>query len=270
MYEIGKVYNRRADIHDPFGGQQQGGISTPANHPYIFLFTGDTGEQYGYSDGLDSDGVFIYTGEGQHGDMSFDRGNRATRDHVANGKELHLFEALGHGGNCRYLGEYACSTWDYRRGKDFDGVMRQVIVFHLIPIQAAGEVESAPITPIQEPIDKLRESAYKAATAAAEGKESSAKKTYYERSEAVRRYVLARADGVCEACRKPAPFTRKDGSSYLEPHHTRRVSDGGPDHPRWVGAICPNCHREIHSGQNGRLVNERLQEYLAETESVGL
>ncbi len=266
MFEIGKVYNRRADIHGPFGGQQQGGISTPSKHHFIFLFTGDTGEQYGYSDGLDDDGVFIYTGEGQVGDMTFLRGNLAIRDHAANGKELHLFEALGKGKGYRYAGEHACSTWEYRQGVDREGALRQVIVFHLIPAQATVDNETAPIASSNESIDKLRESAYKAATAAAEGKESSAKKTYYERSEAVRRYVLARADGVCEACRRPAPFNRKDGTPYLEPHHTRRVSDGGPDHPRWVGAICPNCHREIHYGGNGAKVNETLQSYLAKTE----
>ena len=34
-------YNRKKDIHERFGGQQQGGISTPANHPFVFIFTGD-------------------------------------------------------------------------------------------------------------------------------------------------------------------------------------------------------------------------------------
>lgn len=34
-----------------YAGQQQGGISTPAGAPYVFLFTGETGAQYGYSDG---------------------------------------------------------------------------------------------------------------------------------------------------------------------------------------------------------------------------
>lgn len=30
-FEVGRVYNRRRDIHERFGGQQQGGIITPAN-----------------------------------------------------------------------------------------------------------------------------------------------------------------------------------------------------------------------------------------------
>lgn len=82
----------------------------------------------------------------------------------------------------------------------------------------------------------------------------------YQRSAKVRAYVLARADGICELCEKPAPFTRKsDGSPYLEPHHINRVSDGGLDHPRHVGGICPACHREIHFGIDGDRLNDKLR-----------
>lgn len=52
----------------------------------------------------------------------------------------------------------------------------------------------------------------------------------------------------------------------LEPHHTRRLTDGGPDHPRWVGAACPACHREIHHGEHGRIKNEALQDKLGTIE----
>ena len=43
-----------------------------------------------------------------------------------------------------------------------------------------------------------------------------------------------------------APFITPDGQLYLEVHHIERLSDGGPDHPRWVVAVCPNCHRRAH------------------------
>ena len=39
-FVVGRTYNRRRDIHTKFEGQRQGGISTPAKHPVIFLFTG--------------------------------------------------------------------------------------------------------------------------------------------------------------------------------------------------------------------------------------
>jgi 5-methylcytosine-specific restriction enzyme A len=100
-----------------------------------------------------------------------------------------------------------------------------------------------------------------AATEAAAAAEVDAKKIVYQRSKAVRAYVLARANGSCESCHEPAPFARKDGTPYLEPHHTRRVSDGGPDHPRWVGGICPNCHTEIHFGKDGAAKNSALADF---------
>jgi 5-methylcytosine-specific restriction protein A len=74
----------------------------------------------------------------------------------------------------------------------------------------------------------------------------------------VRLYVLARAAGVCESCNQPAPFMTAKGQPYLEPHHTRRLSDGGPDDPRFVGAVCPSCHREIHHGMHGQAKNDAL------------
>ena len=70
MFEVGHIYDRRRDIHAKYGGQQQGGISTPAGSQHIFLFTGEAGEQYGYEDGWDENGVFCYTGEGQVVDSS--------------------------------------------------------------------------------------------------------------------------------------------------------------------------------------------------------
>jgi len=69
---------------------------------------------------------------------------------------------------------------------------------------------------------------------------------------------LARANGNCEGCALPAPFFRSDGTPYLEPHHLRRVSDGGPDHPAHVIALCPNCHRRVHAGADGHTYNATL------------
>jgi hypothetical protein len=40
-----QLYHRRRDIHACFGGQEQGGMVTPANHKLIFLVTGNSGRQ---------------------------------------------------------------------------------------------------------------------------------------------------------------------------------------------------------------------------------
>ena len=61
MFEIGKAY-RRSDIHDKYGGQGQGGISTPRAHPFIMLFSGESGREYGYEDEFKPNGIYWYTG----------------------------------------------------------------------------------------------------------------------------------------------------------------------------------------------------------------
>ncbi len=267
-FEIGRIYDRQRDLHGPFGGQAQGGISTPAEQPFLFLFTGETGQQYGYKDGWSRDNVFLYTGEGQTGDMDFIRGNKAIRDHVPNGKDLFLFEALGKGKGYRHLGQFICTTWEFRQGPDLQGKDRKVIVFHLVqPGPEAAEELDVEDELKGLTLRQLREKALQAATAAPQTSAKTARRTYYERSAAVKAYVLARANGTCECCGRAAPFLRADETPYLEPHHTRRLSDGGPDDPRWVAGICPNCHRCIHHGKNGAAQNVKLQGHLAELES---
>jgi len=90
-FNSGQLYRRR-ELHEQFGGQRQGGISTPAKAPIILLITGESGKQHGYSDEWTDDGLFLYTGEGQRGDMKFAAGNRAIRDHASKGKSLQVFE----------------------------------------------------------------------------------------------------------------------------------------------------------------------------------
>lgn len=275
MFTPGQVYNRRSDLHAVYGGQQQGGISTPAQSPMIFIFTGDSGEQYGYADEFQPDGSFWYTGEGQKGDMQMISGNRAIRDHAVDGKTIHLFEQAERA-HVRYVGE-ATYLGDHREQRpDVNDNPRQAIIFELaVTAPMDGhELDEAATTPAENinrrqlwsrPLDEIRQRAVQQASATAT--EQVRRVITYQRSEAVRVYVLRRADGVCEGCRQPAPFTTRDGRPYLEPRHIHRVADGGPDEPRWVAGICPNCHREAHYGVDGEALNTQLAGYLGEIEN---
>ena len=80
----------------------------------------------------------------------------------------------------------------------------------------------------------------------------------YNRRADVRDYVLIRACEDLEGCEQPAPLRRPNGSPYLEPHHIHRVSDGGPDSPELVIALCPTCHRRVHAGADGPAYNAVL------------
>ncbi len=132
MFEKDQEYRRR-DIHNLYGGQEQGGISTPSKHKVIFLFTGEKGKDHGYSDGWQNTEKFFYTGEGQIGDMTFSRGNKAIRDHLADGKDIHVFEQTSKG-YVRYLGQMICTAFHHKQAPDTVGKMRQAIVFELQPV----------------------------------------------------------------------------------------------------------------------------------------
>lgn len=261
QFVIGQEYGRRDDIHLNYGGSWQNGVSSSAVCPAIFLFTGDTGEQYGYKDGLDDAGVFSYSGEGQIADMQFKGGNKAVRDHAKDGRALYLFESLGKGKRHRYKGEFVLANYSVRRGPDRDHKERKIIVFHLLPVGA--EQDSTPeVTVLATPattLDEARKRAIVACTGPAGQAGKAALQTLYKRSTDIRDYVLQRAAGTCESCLATAPFARVNGSPYLEVHHTTRLSDGGLDHPMYTAAVCPNCHREIHVGVNGFTKNKSLQ-----------
>lgn len=257
MFIKGKVYVRR-DIHDQFGGQEQGGISTPADHDLVIIFTGEQGEEYGYQDGWTNDGVFMYTGEGQIGDMDFIRGNRAIRYHIDAGEDLHLFEYVDQG-LVRYLSQMFCIGYQRSTAPDREGDNRSVIIFELVPIDAFEESDIYEEL-AQDTLPELRMRAIEQ-TQEEQPPRQNLQQAYY-RSAAIKAYALARAVGSCEARGNEAPFITSRGRPYLEVHHIRRISDGGPDHPEWVAAICPNCHKRVHFSIDGEEYNSHIREII--------
>lgn len=263
MFQIGALYNRRKDIHDKYGGQRQGGISTPKEHPFVFLFTGDEGHAYGYKDGWNEEGVFLYTGEGQKGDQQLTRGNKAISSHLEEGKELFLFKKV-ETGIYQFISRMNCIGYSEELRPDGQKDERKVLVFDLIPAEsnALGVIpksEETELSPVISnlSLEELREKALQNSSRASSSKER--KKLYRQRAEYVRLYALKVAKGICGGCGNEAPFKTKTGEPYLEVHHLQRLSDGGADHPDWVIALCPTCHRRIHHGEDGESFNEELK-----------
>jgi len=253
----GRTYNRRKDVHENFGGQRQGGIITPVGHPYVFCVTGKAGESHGYGDEWQEDGGLLYFGEGQLGDMQFVRGNRAVRDHALDGKELLVFEKQP-GGSLMYRGQFICSGYqEIPDVPDTSGALRMAIAFEFVREHLDEEILEEAATDLSD-LDLTGLRAAALAPVESRGDRKTASKDVYYRSAAVSQYVRARAHGTCEGCGNPAPFLNRKGEPYLEPHHTTRVSDGGPDHPAHVIALCPTCHRRIHSGEDGDSYNSEL------------
>ena len=270
-----QLYHRQRDIHARFGGQEQGGMMTPAKHNLIFLVTGNSGRQHGYEDRWSDDGgTFFYYGEGQVGDMKFIKANAALRDHSTNGEDVHIFEEVpAKGGYLRYKCQMICTGYEWVDAPDTKRQTRRAIRFELMPLEAfdvpqncllAGSADSAQDMN-SESLSELR---HKALADSAETRTPLERRTLYRmRSRAVRLYVLRRAAGKCEGCGLPAPFTTKEGQPYLEPHHIRRLTDGGPDDPRWVAGICPNCHRRAHYSQDAADYNQKLADVVSRLET---
>ncbi|MCI5140796.1 MAG: hypothetical protein D3909_03520 [Candidatus Electrothrix sp. ATG1] len=71
----------------------------------------------------------------------------------------------------------------------------------------------------------------------------------YLRNPYLAELVKRQAQGVCQDCKKPAPFvSKKTGAPYLEVHYILPLAEGGPDSRENVLALCPNCHKKRHYG----------------------
>lgn len=81
----------------------------------------------------------------------------------------------------------------------------------------------------------------------------------YRRNQDIAAEALFRAEGVCELCGNSAPFLRSsDGTPFLEVHHIVGLAEGGRDSMDNVAALCPNCHREAHSGERAEFIKASL------------
>jgi 5-methylcytosine-specific restriction enzyme A len=227
----------------------------------------DPGVSDGYlDDGFQKNGIFWYTGEGRKGDMRMTKGNLAIQNTAVNGKQLHLFEQTRKG-LVQYSGEFSYLDHHEERAPDLAGGVRNVIVFESEVVSV--NIDFAPVLPTPPvrserakfwtlALNQLRDLA--CAKSSKEQTPAERKRMVYERSEAVRIYVLRRAKGKCEGCEQKAPFNNNKGQPYLEPHHIARRADDGPDHPEWVAALCPNCHPRVHFGVDRKSYNELVAE----------
>jgi hypothetical protein len=133
--------------------------------------------------------------------------------------------------------------------------------------ESAEKRESEPV--INEPdsnkdLTDLRRKAERAATENPARDTSATPGSAYQRSESIKQYAKARADGKCEYCGDQAPFDTPEGEPYLEVHHIDELGEGGEDSPDKVVALCPSCHKEIHHGVQGDEMNDELRQKLAD------
>lgn len=199
------------------------------------------------------DNVLYYTGMGQIGDQSLDFGQNPT---LATSREtgitVYLFEMFNdHWYRYRGIVELVSDPFEEEE-KDAEGNMRVVWKFPL-------KIVSGPDYLTEEFLEhKTRQAEQTVARMPKSVVDSRAReidrvvseittttKTYV-RSPIIAQYAKYRANGHCELCGAPAPF-EVNGEPYLEAHHLVFVSEGGRDSIDNVVALCPNCHRRMHS-----------------------
>ncbi|GAA5207597.1 hypothetical protein [Microbacterium kyungheense] len=136
--EVGDTVRRR-QLHRQYGGGQQGGISSSSRTPDIFIFTNPArGSRYGYDlhEGLQADGSFAYTGEGQSGHQEFTRGNKALLNAADEARTIRVFNAQPP--YATYVGAFTTGDplCSFHEIPGADGNPRRAIIFNLVPLDA--------------------------------------------------------------------------------------------------------------------------------------
>ena len=252
--KIGSNYSNN-DICNAFLCSPQGGMRRSHKTNTLVLVANHVKSIF--DDRWDGD-IMYYTGMGLRDDQSLNfmqnktlyvRGSGRTT-----GVDVHFFEVFDEA-VYTYQGQVELVDDPIQEIQDdVDGNSRKVWLFPLM-----RKDRSTPVIPKKE-IDKifdkkvkkasqlsLEELKKRASNSSSKPGKRAATTTSYQRSPVVKAYVLKRANGVCELCEQPAPFNKKNGEPYLEVHHVKQLADGGDDTIKNAVALCPNCHRRMHS-----------------------
>ena len=202
------------------------------------------------------DNVMHYTGMGTKGDQKLSFMQNPTLAHSdTNGVDLHLFEVLEEK-VYTYRGQVKLDSSPYEENQlDEDERDRKVWIF---PIRL---ITGNKVTISKEQTSKsYKAKSYRARRltneelrqkAVSTGKTQVGRRVVsiieYQRSPFVAEEAKRRAKGICELCQKPAPFLKKNGEPYLETHHIIWLAKGGSDTVENTVALCPNCHKKMHS-----------------------
>tara|TARA_B110000091_G_scaffold116695_1_gene125822 strand:- start:119 stop:970 length:852 start_codon:yes stop_codon:yes gene_type:complete len=196
-----------------------------------------------------------YTGMGSTGDQTLGAQNKTLYESNTNGIEVHLFEVFELR-DYTYQGVVIYNGKGYQENQtDIEGVKRKVWMFPLEikdgkPIRVNDIIIKNLQETKQKSLRKLNKQQIKRLAESKKQKIQSYRITEtksIERDEYIKLYALERAKGICQLCEESAPFLKKNGTPYLEVHHIEYLANNGSDTIDNVAALCPNCHRKMHS-----------------------
>lgn len=249
-FEIGQVVTNN-EIVSEFQCGNMGGMRKSNAKNSLILISDHTKSLYDdkwYGD------ILHYTGMGKSRDQSLDfMQNKTLAQSQTNGIEVHLFEVLIPR-QYIYQGRITLVGEPYKEVQNgYDGIPRNVWMF---PLKLNNESEPIPEEILKENIIVKERIAQRVSLRdlkrLAEQNESEVVSSRKVTSNAfirdvfVAEFAKRRADGICQLCNEPAPFSNRDGNPYLECHHIEWISNGGSDTIENTVALCPNCHRKMH------------------------
>lgn len=220
------------------------------------------------------DGILHYNGMGLLGDQKLNSQNKTLAESPTNGVKVYLFEAnkgIGYKERFIFMGEVELVGEPYQEKQvDEQGTLRNVYVFPLRPVTPVDQLplqsQDSLETVYESEKKKIREMnitnvKLKATSFNDVPSTRLVTTTYIERNAYVSEYTKLRAKGICDLCEEDAPFYTAKGIPYLETHHIDWLSLGGKDSIENTVALCPNCHRKMHSLNDKRDVKKLKDKY---------
>jgi len=242
-------------LTDIFGCSPQGGMRRSKKTNTLVLISNHDKLNNPYNDRWIGN-IFHYTGMGMEGDQSLDFKQNKTLANSKNNPNLgvFLFEVF-EPKKYVYVGEVELADRIYQeKQRDANGINRNVWIFPLklkdnylppvIPKETLDDLISKRENYVKQLTDEELIERAKNSIGLPGERQVTAKQ--YERNPYVCELVKRRAKGVCQLCKKEAPFKNNKREPYLETHHIKPLSKEGKDTIDNTVALCPNCHRRMH------------------------
>lgn len=274
--QLGEKFRDRKEIWNLFGGQYQQGVMKFPGEDYVNIFFKEDGP---YPDEIDAEtGVIEYRGKGLRGEQKLTAGNKYLED-ARLSKSPARFWYRPVGGLWEFKSWVTVYDRENIEEEDVQGNLAMRYLWFLVPVVSEHkelwpqEVLNAPINQISpNEINLIKNprnllSDYARIAKELEDNPTSLNSNQKPRTPQPKRrkrakdIVIARAQGSCEndQCSGMPPDVKNDGTPIFQVDHIVQLSDGGPDQPDNMIALCPNCHAAKTLGKGRSEMTVRLK-----------
>jgi 5-methylcytosine-specific restriction protein A len=274
--QVGEQFKDRVDIWSFFGGQWVQGVTKFESEEVVNVFFDEDGP---YADEIDHEtGAVEYRGKGLSGEQKLTEGNELLENARLSKSAIRFWYKPS-------KGIWVFKNWavvidrDNIEEEDVNGNLAKRFLWYLEPV-ISDHKDLWPTELIQSPAREIsneevilvKNSKNLLADYAKIAKELEENPTTVStnikprppqprRRKRAKDIVIARAEGLCEnnECTGMPPDVKKDGTPLFQVDHIVQLSDGGPDQPDNMIALCPNCHTAKTLGKNRNEMTRRLK-----------